>query len=331
MLLSLHVRVDGPIAESVELAQRAEDAGADGVYLIEGVNDPFVPLAAMAAATSTLGLGTYVANAAARKPQAAATAALNLADLSGDRFTLGIGVGNKHLNEWLFGLDTRRPMAAMRDYLTVLGAYLRGEVPDGEQIGGDHHHMQRRFLPRQARRVPVVLAAAGPRMIELAGTMTDAVGVGVLVSPEHLANEIRPRAVAAAEAAGHDASTLRFPMAALVCIDHDEAMARTAARRAIAGLFHPVPHPYYDFLLRAQGYADVADACLEFAPQKRWAEALAAIGDDVIDRLTVTGTPEQCAERLRAYEGVVDEVFCLNAADPSTSELVLETIRLARR
>ncbi|MEZ5226669.1 MAG: LLM class flavin-dependent oxidoreductase [Acidimicrobiales bacterium] len=331
MSLSLHLRVDGPIADAVALARRAEEAGADGLSVIEGVRDPFVPLAAMAAATTTLRLGTYVANAAARTPQATATVALNLADLSDGRFTLGIGVGNRHLNEWLFGLDTRRPMATMRDYLTILGAFLRGIVPDGEQIGGHHHHMQRRYLPRDPQRVPVVMAAAGPRMIELAGAMTDGVGVGVLVSPEHLANEIRPRAERAAKAAGHDPGSLRFPMAAMVCIDRDESAARLAARRAIAGLFHPVPHPYYDFLLRAQGYADVADACDEYAPQKRWNEALAAIGDDLLDRLTITGTPEQCAERLRAYEGVADEVLCLNAVNPSAWDLVLETIALVRR
>ena len=66
-------------------------------------------------------------------------------------------------------------------------------------------------------------------------------------------------------------------MAALVSIDDDEERARTTARRAIVGLFHPVPHPYYDHLLRVQGHADVADAASELAPQKRWAEATAAI------------------------------------------------------
>lgn len=327
---SLHVRIDGPIAESVTLAQKAEAAGVDGMYVIEAVRDPFVPLAAMATATTTLGLGTYVANAAARTPQAAATAALNLQDLSNGRFTFGIGAGNKHLNEWLLGLDTRRPMAPTRDYLTILGAYLRGEAPEGDEIGGKHHRMQSRFVPRDNERVPVLLAAAGPRMTELAATMTDGVALGILISPEHLANDIRPRATAAAQAAGRDVNSLQFPMAAMVCIDTNEDEARATARRAIAGLFHPVPHPYYDYLLRAQGYADVADACTEFAPQKRWDAAAASISDEVIDRLTITGTPEQCAHRLRAYQGIADEVLCLNLADSSAYDLVLQTIKLAR-
>jgi alkanesulfonate monooxygenase SsuD/methylene tetrahydromethanopterin reductase-like flavin-dependent oxidoreductase (luciferase family) len=72
-----------------------------------------------------------------------------------------------------------------------------------------------------------------------------------------------------------------------------------------------VPHPYYDFLLREQGYADVADAASELAPQQRWREATAAIDDELIDRLTITGTPEECARRLDAYRGIADEVICL--------------------
>lgn len=330
MRLALHLNVSGPIADSVAVALRAEDAGVDAVYVIEGLREPFVVLAAMAMATSRIGLGTYVANAYARTPQATATAALNLQDVSDGRFTLGIGTGNKHINEWLFGLDSTRPVQPLRDYLAILSAFLRGGTAAGDELGGDHHHMQSRFAPKTATRVPVVLAAAGPRMIELAATMTDGVGLGILISPEHLAHQIRPRAAAAAVAAGLDATELRFPMAAMVSIDDDAEAARTRTRQAICGLFHPIPHPYYDYLLRAQGYADVADAATELAPQKRWNEAAASISDELIDTLTITGTPQQCADRLRAYEGAADEVLCLNVGAPGSVDLVLQTLALVR-
>jgi alkanesulfonate monooxygenase SsuD/methylene tetrahydromethanopterin reductase-like flavin-dependent oxidoreductase (luciferase family) len=55
----------------------------------------------------------------------------------------------------------------------------------------------------------------------------------------------------------------------------------------------------------------VADAASELAPQQRWREATAAIDDELIDRLTITGTPEECAARLDAYRGIADEVICL--------------------
>jgi 5,10-methylenetetrahydromethanopterin reductase len=309
---AVHVRLDGPIADGVALARRAEEAGVDSIHVIEGTRDAFVPLAAMAAATERIGLGTYVANAFMRTPQAAATAALGLDDLSGGRFTFGVGAGNPHLNEWLLGVDSTRPMAKTRDYLTILRAFLQGEAPQGSQLGGPNHHMQSRFVPPPGRRVPIILAAAGPRMIELAAAASDGVGLGLLISADHLEHEIKPLARAAAEAAGRNPAAVQFPMAALVSIDDDEERARTMARRAIVGLFHPVPHPYYDHLLRVQGHNDVADAASELAPQKRWAEATAAISDALLDDLTITGTPAQCAARLRAYDGVASEVICLD-------------------
>lgn len=309
--VALHLSPGTSIADCITLAQRAESVGVAAVYGIEGVNDVFVPMAAIAAATTTIGIGTYVANAYARTPQAAAFAALNLDELSGGRFTFGIGAGNRHVNEWVFGLDSTKPMAKIRDYLAVVAALLTGEVPASDEVGGPVHHVQSRFVRRPARRVPCIVAAAGPRMIELAATASDGVGLGILISPEHIAGDIRPRAEAAAAAAGRDPAAVRFPMAAMVSVDDDAERARDLTRRAICGLFHPVPHPYYDFLLREQGYAQVANTASELAPQKRWREAMATIDDELIERLTITGTPEQCAARLDAYRGIADEVICL--------------------
>jgi len=329
---ALHMHVTGRIADLVAVAREAEAAGVDGIYGIEAFQDPFVPLAAIAAATTHIRIGTYVANAYAREPQSAASAAAKLDELSDGRFTFGIGAGNRHINEWLYGVDVWRPMQKMREYLEILDVLLRGGTTDATEVGGPTHRMQTRLARSAERRVPVVLAAAGPRMIELAGSMTDGVGVGILVSADHLASEIRPRARAAAEAVGADPDALRFPMAAMTNVDDDVDRARQRTRRSIAGLFHPVPHPYYDFLLREQGYAAVADACSELAPQQRWDEAMATIDDELIDRLTITGTARQCAARLLEYDGVADEIICLDrsGSQGSCSPVVLEMLSLAR-
>jgi alkanesulfonate monooxygenase SsuD/methylene tetrahydromethanopterin reductase-like flavin-dependent oxidoreductase (luciferase family) len=124
-------------------------------------------------------------------------------------------------------------------------------------------------------------------------------------------------------------------MAAMVSVDDDER-ARAAAKEAVCRLFHPVPHPYYDFLLRAQGYGAAADAAAELVPQGKVAEAMTHIDDEIVDRLTVTGTPVACARRLAAYEDVADEVICLDVgtrsprATPPTADAVLTMLALAR-
>jgi len=331
----LHLDPGLSIAGAVALAQQAEAAGVDAVYGIEGTRDVFVVMAAIAAATTRIGVGTYVANAYARTPQAAATGALHLDELSGGRFMFGIGAGNRHINEWVFGTDSSKPMKKMREYLAILRGYLHGEGLDDTDIGGELHHMQARFIQPSARRVPLVVAAAGPRMIELAAAASDGVALGILISADHLAGAIRPRAAAAAARAGRNPDELVFPMAALVNVHEDEERARTLTRRAILGLFHPVPHPYYDFLLREQGYARVADAATELTPQKRWAEAMEVIDDELIDRLTITGTPEQCAARLNDYTGLADEIICLSLGTGNTdakanAETLFRTFSLAR-
>ena len=310
----------GPLAEPVAIAQAAEAAGVDAVYAIEGGREAFVPLAAMAVATSRIGLGSYVVNAYARSPWLTAVSALDLDELSGGRFVLGLGTGNRHINDWSHGLDSSRPLAKIREYVPIVRAVVAARAGDLVELDGDVHRTRWRAGRDPVRpALPVVVAAAGPKMIELAGSLADGVGVGVLVSPEHLREVIRPRACDAAAAAGRDPGSLTFPMAAMVSVDQDEERARATTRHAICRLFHPVPHPYYDFLLHAQGFAAAADAAAELVPQGRVREAMTHIDDEIVDRLTITGTPAVCAARLAAYDGLADEVICLDLrrADPA--------------
>lgn len=225
----------------------------------------------------------------------------------------------------------------MREYIEIVRAMVGAQAGEMVKVDGDVHRVRWRAGRDPVRpAIPVVVAAAGPRMVELAAACSDGVGVGVLVSPEHLRDEIRPRAQRAAEAAGRDPAGVRFPMAAMVNVDEDVDRARATTKAAICGLFHPVPHPYYDFLLRAQGYAAAADAASELMPQGRTRDAMACIDDEIVDRLTFTGTPQGCAERLAAYDGLFDEVICLGirrpeAADPlAVHRGTFEMLALAR-
>jgi alkanesulfonate monooxygenase SsuD/methylene tetrahydromethanopterin reductase-like flavin-dependent oxidoreductase (luciferase family) len=149
-------------------------------------------------------------------------------------------------------------------------------------------------------------------MIDVAATVADGVALGVLASPEYVREIVRPRIRRAAEAAGRDPGTIEIPMGAVVAVDDDRARARDAVRAAIASFFHPMPHPYYEFLLREQGYSKVADAAKRLMPEGRAAEAMEMIDDDLVDRLALAGTPPEISTRLEDYRGLVDEVIYLN-------------------
>lgn len=334
MRRSLLLNLAGPLSQAVEIAQAAEAAGLDAVHVIEGGREAFVPAAAIAAATTRIGIGTYVVNAYARTPWLTAVSALDLDEVSGGRFSLGVGTGNRHLVDWSHGLEFAAPVAKMREYLAVVTAMVRARAAEAVEVDGAIHRTRWRAARDPVRAaLPVVLAAAGPRLIEVAAAGCDGVGVGILVSPEHLAGEIRPRARRAAESAGRDPEAVQFPMAAMTCVDDDVERARDTVRHAIVRLFHPVPHPYYDFLLRAQGFGAVADAAARLVPAGKVRDAMAQVPDEVVDRLTLTGTPTAVARRVGAYDGLADEVLCLDVRvtgpDGSPSGPVIEALALA--
>jgi len=101
-------------------------------------------------------------------------------------------------------------------------------------------------------------------------------------------------------------------------VDDDRERARDLVRRTIAGLFHPLPHPYYDFLLREQGFAKVADACARHVPEGRIEAAIETMDDALVDRLAFAGDAATCARRLREYDGLVDEAILLNVSAGDT-------------
>jgi len=144
--------------------------------------------------------------------------------------------------------------------------------------------------------------------------VSDGVGVGIMSSVEFMRDIVRPNAQAAAEAAGRAASDVAFPMAAMVSVNRDVEAARSAVKKAICELFHPVPHPYYDSQLRQLGFAEFADQASALMPEGKLKEAMAAVPDAVVDTMTITGSVADCARRIAEYEGLADEVIAFRIA-----------------
>lgn len=300
-----------------DLATKGEAAGFDAVYVVEASRTAFVCAAAVINATSECRIGTYVANAYAREPWVTAVAARDLDELSGGRFTLGIGTGNRHFNEWYMGLETARPLAKMRDYVTIVREAVAGERGGRVRHEGDVHSIRwRASYEPTSPTIPVYLSASGPKMVRLAGEVSDGVGIGIMSSVEFVRDIVQPNARAGATESGRNPDDLAFPMAAMVSLNEDVDKARYAVKRAICDLFHPVPHPYYDSQLRQLGFADFADQAAELMPAGKLEEAIAAVPDAVVDTMTITGNQQDCAARIAEYDGVVDEIVTFRIAQP---------------
>ena len=299
----------------VTLAREGEAAGVESIYTVEAGRSALVPAAAVVNATSHARIGTYIVNAYARDPWLTGLAARDLDELSGGRFVLGVGTGNPHFNEWYMGIDSSKPIAKMRDYLEIVRAVVAGKAGEPVRHNGEVHSIRWRATWDPTREsIPVYLSASGPNMVRLAGEVSDGVGVGIMSSVTFMRDIVRPNARSAAEAVGRDPDALAFPMGSLVSVNQDAELARQATRAAICGLFHPVPHPYYDSQLRQLGFADFADQATALMPQGKIREAMALVPNEVVDTMTITGTPAECAARLTEYEGIADEVIAFRIA-----------------
>jgi len=299
------------------IARRGEEAGAASLYLVEAGRSAFVPAAAVANVTEEVTIGTYVVNAFGRSAWLTGLAARDLDELCGGRFVLGVGTGNPHFNEWYMGIDSSRPLAYMREFVDVVRQLVSAQVGEPVRYQGETHTMKWRASYAPVREtIPVYLAGSGPNLRRVAAEVSDGIGVGIMSSATFMAEHVRPQAEAAATAVGRSVDELAFPMGAQVSVNRDDAAARRAARLAVCGLFHPVPHPYYDSQLRQLGYADVADDLARLMPAGETGEAMARVPDEVIDTMTITGTPERCAERLTDYEGLADEVVAIRVTQP---------------
>ncbi len=317
MRLGLLLGFEDSIKTIVDLAREGERAGLGSMYTVEAGRSAFVPAAAVINATEHCRVGTYIVNAYAREPWLTGLAARDLDELSGGRFVLGVGTGNPHFNEWYMGADSSKPLKKMRDYMEIVRAVVAGKHGKAVRYEGPVHSIRWRASWEPTRpSIPVYMSASGPNMVKLAGEVSDGVGIGIMSSVSFMSDIVRPNALAAATAAGRDPESVAFPMGALISVNDDEELARDAVKASICALFHPVPHPYYDSQLRQLGYGDFVEQAYELMPKGRTREAMDLVPDEVIDTMTITGTPAQCVARIKEYEGVADEIIAARIRQP---------------
>jgi 5,10-methylenetetrahydromethanopterin reductase len=247
-------------------ALRAAGAGFDSFWVsqIFGV-DPIVALAAIAADVPQFSeLGTSVVPLAGRHPLALAASARTAQSALGGRFTLGIGPSHQVVVEGLFGESYGRPFGRTAEFLAALLPLLRGEPADvtGEQLAAHGG------LTIEADPCPVLLAALGPRMLELAGRLTAGTTVGSC-GPRTIATHVAPILRDAAAAAGRPAPRI---MALVSVAVTDDPNAAQAAARERGGLYAALPS--YRRVLDLEGVESPADLLLA-GPMERIVDGLA--------------------------------------------------------
>ena len=263
-------------AEIQDVARAAEDAGFDAVFCTEVNNDAIATALLMGLATRRIKVGTWVAHIYLRLPYLCAKAAALVADATGGRMILGLGVSHQPVNRAL-GIEMPDPAGALRRYAVEVAAWLRGEGP------ATH-------LPQQpsAYPVPIHLAALTSQNVELAGEIADGV-MPLWWSVERVARSKAWGERGRAKSSGRGKLEMALGLPTFVGTD---IAALRAAARANLGFFTALP--FFQRLLRAGGFAAEADR----AEQGAGGDALS---DRVLDAICLLGPVGHCRERLAAY------------------------------
>ena len=325
MELSLLVTGGGMrIADLLTIARQAESAGFHGMYMAEVHRSGFVPLTAIASATHRMRIGPYVLNAYGRSPLLTGMSAIDLNEFSGGRLVLGLGGGNRIINEEWQGIPHTRVLTKMTEYIEIIRRMAATRLGGRVDFDGAVHSTHWSPVIDPGDNIfPIVLAAVFPSMLKVAARVADGIGGGATLGVDYLREVLRPQAAAAAVEAGRDPATLRWSAVGVLAMHEDREVARAAARSALCHFYAPLPHPYYEHTMREQGFGAAADAALKYMPAGNLAAAMAAIPDECLDCITIAGTPAECRARIAAYGPVLDELLLLNVLPAPEGSVVM--------
>jgi 5,10-methylenetetrahydromethanopterin reductase len=314
------------VSEMVSLARRAERAGFESVWVAETrlTRDAITPVAAIALGTERLRVGTGIVNVYTRNPALLALTFATLDELAPGRIVMGLGAGSPRVLAPQ-GVAFVKPLTRLREYCQVIPRLIAGESVTyaGECVHLDEARIED-VLARDGglgvRRVPLYLAATGPRAVEYAGEVADGVLLNVCL-PNAYVRERKQRLATAARRAGRAPSDTEVAMCIVVSPDDDGARGREAARRFLAVYLSLFPN-----VARETGLPQAFIHALATAFARGGVDAAApGISDDVVGLLTAAGTVEDCRRRLDEYRAAGVELAVLAPVDGAL-EMAIETL-----
>ena len=296
-------------ADQLAFAQEAERLGYDSVWAAEAYgSDAATVLAWLAAGTSKIKLGSAIFQMPARSAAMTAMTAATIDTISGGRMVLGIGSSGPQVAEGWHGQRFAHQLARTRDYVGVLRLALARERVEyhGETLelplpGGPGRALKLMIPPVQER-IPIYLAAIGPRNTELAGEIADG-WIPVFFSPENV-SDIRDLLEAGAQRAGRslDGFEMAPSVQAYVSDDHEGARDRMRPMLALyVGGMGSRQQNFYNQLVQRYGFEDAARSVQDLYLDGKRDEAAAALPDELIDLVTLCGPKDHVRERLAAF------------------------------
>ncbi len=301
--VALYLQDKHPIRDGMEYARLAEQHGFEAVWQAESrlVREATVPMAAYAAVTGRIKVGSGVVNTWTRNVGLLAATFATLDDLAPGRIILGLGAWWEPLAAKV-GVSRRRPLAAMREVVTVTRRLLAMErvTFHGEFVNVTDIEIDIVHGDRSPKRVPIYVGATGMKMMELAGEIGDGVVLNYMVSPSYTAQAVEALAAGAARASRTLADVDR-PQLIVCSLDRHRATALDRARELLTQYLGQQPH-----IMKASGVSQ--DLIEAIGRELTWPaspaqieKAMRLVPDDVVQLITAAGTAEECRAKVGEY------------------------------
>jgi len=301
--VALYLQDKHPIREGIEYVQLAESLGFEAVWQAESrlVREATVPMAAFAAVTSRIAVGSGVVNNWTRNVGLLAATFSTLDDLAPGRIRLGIGAWWDPLAAKV-GIERRRTLRAMRETVEAVRRLLAMErvTYHGEFVHLDDVEIDIVHGDRLPKDVPIYVGATAMGMMALAGEIADGVLLNYLVGPGYNCEAMAALAEGAARA-GRTVADLDRPQLVVCSLDPDRSLALDRARELVTQYLGQQPH-----IMKASGVdtsllEEIGRILTWPATAEQIERAMHLVPDDVVQLITASGTAEECRSKVAEY------------------------------
>jgi len=301
--VALYLQDAHDLRDGLDYVRYAEARGFEAVWQAESrlVRDAIVPMAAYAAVTERLHVGSGVINNWTRNIGLLAATFLTLDDLAPNRIICGIGAWWDPLARNV-GIERRKPLTAMRETVEILRRLLHMErvTYHGEFVHVDGIELDVVHGRREPRHVPIMIGATGDKMMELTGEIADGAVLNYCVPPNYNDNALELLEVGA-KRAGRTLNDIDRPQLVVCSVDHDHDRAIDTTRELLTQYLAQQPH-----IAKASGVSD--DVVHEIQSILGWPAtkeqirlAKHLVPEELILRISASGTPEEARAKVNEY------------------------------
>jgi 5,10-methylenetetrahydromethanopterin reductase len=303
MRVALYLQDKHPIRDGMDYARYAEERGFEAVWQAESrlVREATVPMAAYAAVTTRIKVGSGVVSIWTRNVGLLAATFSTLDELAPGRVILGLGAWWEPLASKV-GVDRRRPLLAMREVIEATRKLLAMErvTYHGEFVHLDDVEIDIVHGDRSPKQVPIYVGATGMQMMSLAGEIADGVVLNYMVGPDYNRQAMAALAEGAARA-GRSLEDVDRPQLVVCSLDQDRSVALDRARELLTQYLGQQPH-----IMKASGVdpaliEEIGKVLTWPAGPEEIRAAMKLVPDEAVQMISAAGTPDECRAKVEEY------------------------------